>query len=128
MITGRPTEYTPEILVKTKEYLATWDMGNDVVPSIEALAEKLDVARSTIYKWAEEEGKEDFSDMLGQILAKQARTLINMGLSGKFQPTITKLMMSKHGYVEKQETDLTSGGKPIVMPSELIDKNKLSSE
>jgi len=38
----------------------------------------------------------------------QHRGLVNGGLSGKFNPAITKMMMTKHGYSDKQELAHTS--------------------
>ncbi|MEN7471298.1 terminase small subunit, partial [Providencia stuartii] len=35
----------------------------------------------------------------------QENRLINKGLIGEFNPTITKLMLANHGYSEKQEVD-----------------------
>ncbi len=49
------------------------------LPSIEWLAKYLWVARSTIYKWKDEQ--EEFSDILDKILQEQAERLINMWLS-----------------------------------------------
>ena len=45
------------------------------------------------------------------ILAEQENRLVNGGISGKYNPVISKLVMGKHGYSDK--TDLTSGEKPI---------------
>ncbi|MDF7480882.1 DNA-packaging protein, partial [Proteus mirabilis] len=42
------------------------------------------------------------------IMAFQEMKLINSGLAGDFNATITKLMLANHGYSEKQEVDHTS--------------------
>lgn len=110
MTTGRPTEYSEKVLKKAKEYRDNLP-ENEVVHSVEGLSDYLKLARSTLYKWRDEEGKEEFSDIFDEILAKQAKTLVNKGLEGKFAPTITKVMLTKHGYVDKQ--DITSADKPI---------------
>ena len=57
-----------------------------------------------MYKW-EAENKE-FSDILADIKAKQESVLINKGLSGDFNSAITKLVLGKHGYHDKQDMDL----------------------
>lgn len=119
MAGGRPSEYNDNMLVKAQEYLAaTHDFyddkrGADVVnlPTIEGLAIHLNVARSTLYLWKEEHG--EFSDILDRLQEFQAQRLINKGLSGNYNSTIAKLLLTKHGYSDKMETDLTSGGKPI---------------
>ena len=82
------------------------------LPSIEGLADYLDVAVSTIYEW---EGQHpEFSEVLEKLRAKQAKELINGGLSGKYSPVITKLLLHKHGYQDVKSTDITSGGKRVV--------------
>lgn len=75
------------------------------LPSIEGLALYLKVSRETIYKWAEDH--EEFSDILDELRAKQANVLLNKGLSGDYNPTIAKLILSKHGYKESTEQDIT---------------------
>lgn len=129
MSAGRPTEYNEKVLEKAREYLALcvdeqYDWTKTVgastsyeykikvkLPSIEGLAKYLGIARSTVYEW--KEIYSDFSDILEEILAEQAERLINNGLSGNYNPTISKLILTKHGYSDKQETDITSDGKPL---------------
>lgn len=106
---GRPTLYNDEILTKARTYLVEFEKRGEVVPTIEGLSEVLDISRETIYDWARQPEKEAFSDITLQILAKQAKTLINKGLAGDFNHSITKLMLSKHGYHEKQEVEHSGG-------------------
>lgn len=109
---ARPTIYTEEILQKAQEYLT--DLPKDeIVHSIEGLADYINVSRSNIYLWASQEDKQAFSDIVEQVREKQSKTLVNKGLSGDFSAPITKLMLTKHGYVDKQETDVTSKGESI---------------
>lgn len=110
MPAGRPTDYTPELLEAAWEYARTHD--GDEVPSVAGLCDKIGISRNCAYEWAKDENKQ-FNDILETIAKKQEKTLLNKGLSGEFNSTITKLMLTKHGYSDKQETDLTSGGKPI---------------
>lgn len=125
MPAGRPTEYTEKILKKAKKYL---DLCKDEetikaigekevfrlkvkLPSIEGLARFLSVARSTIYEWEKEH--EEFSDILEDVKTEQAERLINNGLSGDYNSTIAKLILTKHDYSDKSETDITSKGKQL---------------
>lgn len=110
---ARPTEYNQDILDKAKSYfeMARTIEDDEILPSIEGLALFIDIARSTIYKWKDEVGKEEFSDIIERILEKQGKYLINNGLNGKYNPTITKVILTKHGYIDKQ--DVTSDGKAI---------------
>ncbi|ENN6350603.1 DNA-packaging protein [Providencia rettgeri] len=80
-----------------------YETVGDVVPSVAGLACYLGVSRKTVYEWVKE--STDLSDTLEGILAMQENKLINKGLNGDFNPTITKLMLANHGYSEKQEVD-----------------------
>ena len=117
---GRPTKYNQEILNITAGYIENHLEFNDLVPSIAGLACVLKINKDTIYDWKTHEDKVEFSDMLGQILAKQERMLLSGGLATQdhgdiksMNPSIVKLMLSKHDYSDKTETDITSGGKKI---------------
>lgn len=122
---GRPLEYSEKMVEYAKEYL--YDIARDEsvyvgqgrrgaviskvnIPSIAGLAIYLDIARSTIYEWAEKHP--DFSDILEKIKAEQERRLLNNGLGGQYNSHITKLVLGKHGYHDKQE-HMGEGGGPI---------------
>lgn len=107
MGSGRLTKYNDELVGKAKEYLTDYEYDGSVIPSIEGLSEYIDIARSTIYDWQNQEGKEVFSDILEKILAKQAKLLINSGLKGDFNAAITKLALGKHGYHDKVDSSVS---------------------
>lgn len=112
---ARPTDYKePDTLVSALDYLKNFEKEGDVIPTIEGLAFKLDVARKTIYDWASQEDKKEFCNIVEQILSFQAKTLVNKGLTGDFNSNIAKLMLTKHGYSDKQ--DITSGGEKLETP------------
>lgn len=120
---GRPTNYGPHIITKTREYIDQCEdteeevltglsaKGTELykqklnvnIPTIEGLALYLDIARDTIYEWEKEEDKKEFSDILAKLRAKQANALINNGLSGNYNPTIAKVLLVKHGYRDGHE-------------------------
>lgn len=111
MAGGRPTDYTPEIVEKAKAYLK-WcvDIFEDNktivnIPSIEGLSVATGITRETIYQWENEDGKEQFSDIVKEIRSEQAKRLLNNGLAWTYNPTIAKLMLTKHWYSDKQETE-----------------------
>ena len=100
---GRPSELA-DCLVKAKEYLlGGYETFGDVVPSVAGLACYLGKSREAMYEYAR--NNKDFSDTLESIKTMQENKLINKGLTGEFNATITKLMLSNHGYSEKQEID-----------------------
>lgn len=105
---ARLTDYNPEMLEKAKQYAAdaySACVGKEstACPSVAELALFLGVSRSTVYLWAKDH--DEFSDILEKILAAQELQLVGNGLSGKYNSTIAKLMLTKHGYVDKAETD-----------------------
>ena len=110
---GRPTLYSEEMLDKAKEYIAecqddeieretkTGQMVYKLKPKLPTrggLARYLGVARSTLYEWAEQHAP--FSDIMEELGAEQEDRLINNGLSGDYNPTIAKVLLTKHGYRE----------------------------
>lgn len=115
---GRPTKLTSELIVKAEEYIYDFRSNDDIVPSVAGLACYLDIARSTIYKYEGE--SERFSDILERIAQKQEKMLINGGLMGDFNAPITKMMMTKHGYSDKQETALTGAEGAELFPTIVV--------
>jgi hypothetical protein len=113
MAGGRPTEYSQEVLDKAEEYLEYYTDHEQVVPSVVGLCKFINRAKSTVYKWSDEDDKAEFSDILSRVSELQELRLINCGLSNQFNPAVTKMMLTKHGYSDKQEVDHTSGGKEI---------------
>lgn len=139
---GRPTDYSEEILEKARNYLSEctdeevgvvkqrneekgYEMYENKVkvklPSVAGLAVYLGVARSTVYLWAQQHPV--FSDILENILAVQEERLINNGLSGTYTPTISKLILTKHGYHDKVDQDLTSKGERLGDLKEMSDND-----
>jgi hypothetical protein len=115
MPAGRPTEYNSEIIKKAKDYLNNLPEG-EVVHSIEGLGLYLGIDRSTIYDWESQEEKKEFSYIVESIRQKQAQTLINKGLENKFNSSITKVMLTKHGYREGIE-NTGKDGKDLIPPT-----------
>lgn len=142
---GRPTDYSPDMVIKTREYIASCqdkieeyhktrgdksDSYDRIVrvklPTLEGLAVHLGINRDTIYAWRKVH--QEFSDVIDELLAKQAQELINNGLSGDYNPTIAKVLLSKHGYTEKTETDITTAGEKITQltPEQIAAINKIA--
>jgi len=110
---ARPTDYTEALELVAIEYVNGGYLNHDqVIPSVVGMAVVLNVAKSTLYKWVED-NRGTFSDTLALCNDTQHAKLLNGGLSGAFNATIAKLALSNHGVVEKTETDVTSGGEKI---------------
>lgn len=100
---GRPSKLADSI-EKAKEYLmGGYETVGDVVPSVAGMACYLGISRSRAYEYAKQ--SEEFKDTLDDIQTLQERGLVNKGLSGEFNATITKLMLANHGYSDKAEID-----------------------
>jgi len=134
---GRPTKYSKKILQKTQEYINSCeDQERQIVkqsnaekgyemydtklvvklPTIEGLAVHLRINRDTIYTWCQDH--KEFSDIIEELKAKQADRLLNNGLSGDYNPTIAKVLLTKHGYIERKE--LTGKDGKDLMPKPLL--------
>ena len=97
---ARPTDYTEELLVKANKYI---DECPDVVHTVVGLCLFIGIAKSTAYRWAEEDNKE-FKDILDYVNALQEKKLVSNGLTNAFNSAITKMMLTKHGYSDKVES------------------------
>lgn len=111
---GRPTKYNQNILDKANEYLDNYDEYGHIIPSVVGLADVLKVTAKTLYNWSEREENKEFLHILERLNQRQHIKLINGGLTGDLNAQITKLVLGKHGYHEKQERELTGPrGGPI---------------
>lgn len=114
--TGRPTDYSEEVAKLALEYVSDDESSNYLshnhgVPSVVGLCRVINRARSTVYKWAEEDDKE-FSDILDILMDFQHLTLVSGGLKNTLNPTITKLMLTKHGYSDRQDVEVVDKTPP----------------
>jgi hypothetical protein len=134
MPAGRPTKLTEELLEKAKTYLGTCyvtpiyaksgalSYADVKLPKIASFALFLGINRDTVYEWCKGDSElaQQFADIVKEINTSQEEMLIDKGLGGIFQPKTTGMMLSKHGYSEKIETDLTSKGESIKMNPQTI--------
>lgn len=95
------------------------------LPSIEGLAFFMGINKTTVYEW--ESSYEEFSNVIDKLRQKQASELINKGLSGDYNPTIAKVLLTKHGYREGVEQTGKDGKDLIPEPLSEEDKEKLKS-
>ena len=105
---ARPSTYSDDMPEKVLDYVENYELAGDLLPSVEGLADHLSVHRDTIYEWAKHEDKAAFSDTLEALKRKQKKILMEKGLVGEYNPTITKLMLShNHGVYEKSAQQIT---------------------
>ena len=80
-------------------------------PTGAGLAKVLGISQRTVYNWGDK--CEEFAYVLDALMQEQEIKLIDHGLHGEYNSTITKLLLSRHGYSDKQETDITTNGQSI---------------
>lgn len=122
MAGGRPTKYKEEYCDLADEYIAecideettfhktmgeksnSYDRILKVnLPTHEGFAIYINVVPSTLYEWANKHPS--FSKALDKIKNEQKKRLLNKGVSGEYNSTIAKLILSSnHGMAEKSET------------------------
>ena len=99
------TKKTEQLVKKAKKIVEEWKQQErkipEVVPTIEGLALELGITRKTFYKYARED--ETFKRIKDEVEEMQIRRLIQLGLMGKVRPEIVKLLLAKHGFMDKTE-------------------------
>ena len=109
---GRPSKYTDQTVSNAVHYIENYDTEfGDQMPTVAGLALHLDISKETVYEWGRNGKYLHFSDILNRLMAEQERILLNKGLDGTFNSAITKLVLSKHNYSDRQ--DITTNGQSI---------------
>jgi hypothetical protein len=109
---GRPTKLTADTISRANDYVQGGYLVDELMPTIVGLADYIDVRRQTIYEWAKE--NPEFSYIVDKVMKKQEKNLLKGGIAGEYNASIAKLMLTKHGYSDKQETALTGAdGGPV---------------
>ncbi len=116
---GRPEEYKPEYIIEVEKYLLLKkdEFENKKLkvnlPTIEGFAVFIDVSKKSLYNW--EDQHPEFIHSLDKIRTEQKERLINYGLSGDYNSTIAKLVLSaNHGM--REGTDITTQGERLPTP------------
>ncbi|GAP53490.1 putative protein p17 [Arthrobacter sp. Hiyo6] len=105
---ARPTKYSKSMAKKARAYLEscvdTFQVVGSAprlavrkvvkVPTVEGLALALNISRDTVYAWANDKDKPEFSDTLERLQIVQADRLIQGGLSSEYKDSIVKLILS----------------------------------
>jgi len=144
---GRPTLYSKNIILLVDEYLELCKDQEEVqivglsakgtelyknklkvdLPTVEGFAVYIRVSKSTVYEWRAK--YKEFSDALERISIEQQKRLLNNGLSGDYNPTIAKLVLSaNHGMNEKTEQDLNVKGGVVYLPAKELLNNQAAQK
>lgn len=112
MKVGRPTKYSSEIIPKVYEYIKEMEEKQSL-PVKEEFAHRVDINGDTLVEWCKIHKK--FSAAIKKLEEAQ-RVMLQKGItSGTFRNPAGGIFLLKnnHGFKDKTETDITSGGKPI---------------
>jgi len=112
---GQPTKYNEDICGIAEAYINDGFIEHgDTIPQAAGMAQKLEVSVSTLYNWGD--AHPEFLEMLKALQDRQSQELINKGLDGTFNSAITKLVLTKHGYHDKQDSTVAGpDGKPVAI-------------
>ena len=90
---ARPTKYTQNMPEKVRAYIKKCP---DAIPSIPGFTCIIGVCEKTIYNW--KKNYPEFLQALRELHTAQHKELLNKGLTGQYNSTITKLILSSnHG-------------------------------
>lgn len=107
---GPPTKWNQEIITKARHYLANYQDYGKNIPTVARLSQVLNISRDRIYKWAEQKDKKELKYILSELKCIQEAELLENGLSNEFNPTITKLLLTKHGYHDNPQANQAATG------------------
>ena len=111
---GRPTLYTDELDKQALHYvIAGYEDEGHPFPSIVGMAVTLNVKKSTLYQWGED-NRGDISDTLSLCQDYQELKVMNGSITNELNPTISKLVLANFGYHDKADNTLSGpDGKPV---------------
>lgn len=125
---GRPSELDQDLMAKIRTLILD-GMSDKECQQI------LEISENTWKHWAYTNYR-DFRTNLrnwdNEILIKIAKANLSQLLQGdddRIRADLTKFTLetlAKIDFSKKTETDITSGGRPIVLPSEIIEKHRLN--
>lgn len=101
---GRPTKYTPQIIGEINKYLTDAIPQNMKIPTIEGIALKLGINKTTLYEWAEK--YPEFSNALEKLKMMQKESLTEIGIFGgkEINAAIVKLLLEVNHNMRESPT------------------------
>lgn len=118
---GAKHKCTAIVLEKLSDYIDKYEDHGHAFPSISGAAIALDVPRRTMHDWANIKHTsyhKKFSLILDKLKAKQELVAWNKGMKNEYNANLCKLLLGKHGYHDRQATELSGPeGSPISVAS-----------
>jgi hypothetical protein len=112
---GKAGILTPDLLDRMDRYLdeRQWQDFHHVIPNLAAMCVLLGISSFTFRQWLDGDGSGEYRDRITKFYARlmdeQQAVLLAGGLSGAFNSTIAKVLLSKHGFSEKTSHEFTQG-------------------
>lgn len=110
---GAPTKYCKEIVEKAHEYERAWKDLGDPVPMLVGLYVHCGINRHTGAQWRKRDDRSEFAAVCARVEVMQEHELLRKGLMRVTEQSITKLMLMRHGYSDRQAIDHTTNGEAI---------------
>jgi hypothetical protein len=107
---GPPTKWNQEIITKARQYLDNYQDYGKNIPTVARLSQVIGISKDRIYKWSHQKDKKELKSILSQLKCIQEAVLLENGLSNEFNPTITKLLLTKHGYHDNPQANQAASG------------------
>lgn len=114
---GRPTKLTDELMDKAKVYVQKDYLIDELIPTMQGLSLYLGVSNKVLYNWRNE--NDEFLHIVDDLMDLQAKNLFRGGLTGDFNASITKLLLTKHGFSDRVEQDLRSSD-GTMQPTQIV--------
>lgn len=114
---GRPTKLTDELMDKAKVYVQKDYLIDELIPTMQGLSLYLGVSKRVLHDWRNE--NDEFMHIVDDLMDLQAKNLFRGGLTGDFNASITKLLLTKHGFSDRVEQDLRSSD-GTMQPTQIV--------
>ena len=114
---GRPTKLTDELMHKAKVYVQRDYLIDELIPTMQGLSLYLGVSKRVLHDWRNE--NDEFMHIVDDLMDLQAKNLFRGGLTGDFNASITKLLLTKHGFSDRVEQDLKSSD-GTMQPTQIV--------
>jgi len=114
---GRPTKLTDELMAKAKVYVQRDYLIDELIPTMQGLSLYLGVSKRVLHDWRNE--SDEFLHIAEDLMDLQAKNLFRGGLTGDFNASITKLLLTKHGFSDRVEQDLRSSD-GTMQPTQIV--------